>query len=76
VTAALRPWTAVDELWYEYRDPWAEGAPGAFERWRELRVEGGWNVPFRDGVTFIADGIDSCADTARDELAAAVKGRS
>jgi hypothetical protein len=64
----MRPWNAVDELWYEYRDPVAEGVPGARELLRSLRSGDGWNVPFRGGVVRIADGSDSCADEARGML--------
>lgn len=56
------PWTAVDELWYEYRDPLAEEVPGALARLQALRTDGGWNVPFAGGVIFIRDGESKDAD--------------
>lgn len=62
VSTSLRPWGADDELWYGYRDPWAEGAPSALERALALRAPNGWNVPFNGRTVFIADGTDENAD--------------
>jgi hypothetical protein len=66
----LRPWTATDTLWYDYRDPWAEGEPGALERLLALRRPGGWQIPETRGHPgeFIADGTDSDADVTLKQL--------
>jgi hypothetical protein len=70
----MRPWTPADTLWYDYRDPWAEGAPGALERLVALRRPGGWLVPAAHdhGETFIPDGSDRDADVAWQELQAEI----
>lgn len=64
----LRSWGAVDELWHYYRDPAAEGEPGALQRLLALREGSGWNVPFNGEIVRIEDGTDPCADAAKELL--------
>jgi hypothetical protein len=64
----LKPWDAVDELWYGFRDPVAEGAPGAHAKLVALRSGNGWNIPFHGKIVRIEDGESSCADAAKEML--------
>lgn len=68
VYPVTKPWTASDTLWYDYRDPFAEGVPGAREALAALRGEGGWNVPHEGRIVFIPDGTNKDADAALEDL--------
>jgi hypothetical protein len=64
----LRSWDAVDELWHSYRDPVAEGEPGALQRLLAIRDGSGWNVPLNGKIVRVEDGTDAMADAVKSLL--------